>query len=362
VNRRKFLLTSGSALLGSTSALTKEPVLGLEFELVNVQQKDPSKVDSIMVDFEKFELLPKYIGESKEASITFTLDIEDHSPVSKTVDGVGLTNGEKTTYDDVNSKLPILKDNISASEKDFLTGTIKINIDHPDVSDSYQEYFSITKTDTTVLEYIASNFVDSTNTWETSGGTRPLSFYVSSPSKTTFSNGDTAVNSNGGLGTFAPPEELNGSSLQQITIEMDVKSDVGGDPSPWGFGDSNGKAIRLNFNEGNNFYVEMRDEDGNNLRAEPTNTLELSDGVRRKVTVSFDGPSNNVKVIVDGTDVQMNYIKTQSPSISTNLSDVEFGVMGLALHYENGGNSRRSAAGLYGKFRLHDEFLTKQTI
>lgn len=360
MRRRRFLLTSGTALLGSTVTGSRNPVMGLNFEL-RTDTANPSTVDTIMVDFETFELFPKYIDESKECSITFILDIEGHPRVEKTTN-VSPTNGEKITYNDVSSKLPISKDNISASNTSYLTGEIEIKIDHPDVSDSYQRYFSIGEADTAVLTYVPSDFVESTNTWETSTGTNPLSFYVSTPSKTTFPNGDTAINSNGGLGTFEPPQTLNGSSLQQMTIEMDVKADVGGDPSPWGFGDSNGKGIRLNFNEGNNFYVEMRDENGNKLRAEPTNTLELSDGVRRKVTVSMDGPSNNLKVIVDGSEIQMDYTSEQSPSISTDLSDVEFGLMGLGLHYENGGNSRRSAGGLYGVFKLHDEFLTEQTI
>lgn len=143
MKRRRFLLATGSALLGA-SVFGREPVIGLEFEAVNVEQQDPSKIDSVLVDFKSFELLPKYVDESKDASISFILDIEDHQTVSKKVESVTLVNGEKTTYEDVGSQLPIVKTGISAPDTNILNGAITIRIDHPDVSDSYQEFFSIT--------------------------------------------------------------------------------------------------------------------------------------------------------------------------------------------------------------------------
>lgn len=137
-------------------------------------------------------------------------------------------------------------------------------------------------TDSVVLDYIASKFDGSTTNWSSSSNTYSLDFPISSPSKTTFSNGDFAVNNDNGLGLFYPPDSLNNSNLQQMAIEMDVKTSTGGDPSPWGFADSDGKSIRFNFNEGNDFYVEMRDNNGNTLKAQPSNTLNLTDGTRHK--------------------------------------------------------------------------------
>lgn len=142
MRRRGFLLATGSALLGS-SGLGGKPTVGLEFEAVNVEQQDPSSIDSVMVDFKTFELLPQYVDESADASITFILDLEDHNRVSETVESVSLTNGEKTTYSDVQGELPIVKNGVESSDN-ILTGQIIIRVDHPSVSDSYQELFSIT--------------------------------------------------------------------------------------------------------------------------------------------------------------------------------------------------------------------------
>lgn len=141
MRRRGFLLATGSALLGS-SGIGGKPTVGLEFEAVNVEQQDPSSIDSVMIDFKTFELLPQYVDESANASITFILDLEDHNRVSETVESVSLTNGEKTTYSDVQSELPIVKNGVESSDN-LLTGQIIIRVDHPSVSDSYQEFFSI---------------------------------------------------------------------------------------------------------------------------------------------------------------------------------------------------------------------------
>lgn len=55
MKRRPFLVASGSAILTGTgfSELQKS-ALGLDFEIENIPDKNPSNVDSILLDFNKF--------------------------------------------------------------------------------------------------------------------------------------------------------------------------------------------------------------------------------------------------------------------------------------------------------------------
>jgi hypothetical protein len=64
MNRRKLLLTSGGAIFtGISIGSLQIPVIGINFEISGPQNKDPSKVDSIMLEFDKLELTPKYLDE-----------------------------------------------------------------------------------------------------------------------------------------------------------------------------------------------------------------------------------------------------------------------------------------------------------
>lgn len=143
MNRRKFLLTSGAAaLLGSTSiAVSKQPVIGLDFELSADISTDISAVDSILVDFSSFELLPQYVDENAgKAIITITLEVENQDTVQYSTKQK-LINGQKVTKDDIGSMIPLVVDGIDTTST--ISGEVRIDIEHPSVSDSYKQSFFI---------------------------------------------------------------------------------------------------------------------------------------------------------------------------------------------------------------------------
>jgi hypothetical protein len=288
-------------------------------------------------------------------------------------------NAELTVYEDLtgngtadNTETVQLQNGTTSYDLSNLQGGegntywIQVNFDNPELEKTAEINQITLETGEgipdSIIEFKPSNFDGSQTTWKSSNLTESLDFYVDTPTETTFSNGDVAVDSNDGLGILKPPSSHDGSSLQKFSVEVDFQTTTGSDPALWGFGDSDGKGIRLGLNEGNDFFVRVRDNDSNVLEAQPSNTVDLTDGTRRKLTVAVDGPSNNVKIIIDGEDIPVTYNSKGSPNITNNLQDVGFGFMGMALHYENGGNSRRNANGKYGVFRLHNEFITSQTI
>lgn len=142
MNRRSFLLTSGSAILSGTAVSDlQKPSLGLEFKLSGVPNKDPSNIKSILVGFEKFELIPSYIDDSRDSTVEIKLDIRGEDPI-KSETSVNLTNGQPTDRSDISEALPVIKNEITP-QGNILSGDIIIKIDHPSVSDTYRKSFTI---------------------------------------------------------------------------------------------------------------------------------------------------------------------------------------------------------------------------
>lgn len=143
MKRRRFLLASGTALLGSTAIKGyQQPAIGLDFDLSANVNIDPSTVDSILVDFSKFELLPQYVDENAgKSTIKITLDVDNQDTVQNSTEQQ-LKNGQKITKTDIDGITPMIVDGIDA--ENVLSGEVRIQVDHPDVSDSYVQEFSIT--------------------------------------------------------------------------------------------------------------------------------------------------------------------------------------------------------------------------
>lgn len=148
MKRRKFLFSSGSAILSGSalSSSTNRPAIAIEFEISGVpDNKDPSDIDSILVEFDRLELTPTYIDDNSDATIEIKLDVgSGSSAVSKL--SVSLTNGETTDRSDISKSLTIAQDGISTAE-DILSGEIVVKVDHTSVSDTYRESFTISGSD-----------------------------------------------------------------------------------------------------------------------------------------------------------------------------------------------------------------------
>ena len=117
MNRRRFLTISGSAVLGSTTlqTITKQPSVALDFTVKSVPDAEPSNVEKMMVDFETFELKPRYLNNTgDEATLEVTMNMENHSPSTKSMN-TKLENHTKITREDIQEMMP-LQSPVSSNE------------------------------------------------------------------------------------------------------------------------------------------------------------------------------------------------------------------------------------------------------
>lgn len=145
MNRRRFLLASSSAVI-STAPLKgtlQQPALGLEFNLNQVERKQPSNTDSVLLNFNKFQITPRYINTNEDLSLTIQVTLEDAD--TKTINkNIKMSSGEKITKTDIQPEIPIVIDKINTT-KDSLDGTIQITLDHPEIqTKTYNQSFIIT--------------------------------------------------------------------------------------------------------------------------------------------------------------------------------------------------------------------------
>lgn len=152
MKRRKFLLASGSAILGSTGLYSniQDPSVAVDFSLKTVNQTDPSSVEDVLVGFSKFNLYPQYIRSPESATITITVDIEGGKNKQSSSD-VLLTDRVKIDKSDLGSVIPITLSDVGTSDA-FIYGSVEIRIDHPDVKDSYRQRFAIGNSDIQLFE------------------------------------------------------------------------------------------------------------------------------------------------------------------------------------------------------------------
>jgi hypothetical protein len=159
MNRRRFVLASGSAVLGSNAIFStlQRPVVSVSFDIVKVPNIDPKNTDSIMIDFDNFRLIPYYVDRS-DATIEITVSLDDHNNID-TQTTVTFINGEVIDKSDIQECLPMFIDGIS-SEKTQLNGYIKVSVDHPSVNDSYKKNFTVEKSSYTIPENILNEDAD----------------------------------------------------------------------------------------------------------------------------------------------------------------------------------------------------------
>lgn len=141
MKRRNFILSSGSAILTGALGLsqTQRPAVGVNFELSDVPNKNPEDVDRLTVDFSKLEVTPQYLDESESMQITVSLNLDDHGKDESDPTSVSVTNGvTERLSDDVE---PLVVDIVDPDIT--ISGTVNINVDHPDIQDRYRSQFNV---------------------------------------------------------------------------------------------------------------------------------------------------------------------------------------------------------------------------
>lgn len=140
MERRRFLIASGSAILSGSGAFsTQKPVIGVDFDLSGIPDTDPSNIDKILVDFNTFQITPFYIDDNKSAEIVVKLKIDSKNQTPESKSTISLTNGE--TKNAKNMVDPLVVDEIGSD--DFITGKVVVSVSHPNVSDEYIRKFNI---------------------------------------------------------------------------------------------------------------------------------------------------------------------------------------------------------------------------
>lgn len=144
MERRSFLSFVSSAVISASTVMREgNSAMGLEFEVTGVPQKKPSEVESVTIQFEKLQLTPSYIDESEAVEITVTLELDSYKSTQRT-DTVKIKNGESNPVQSDNIN-PITIDDLSIpTDESVLQGTLKIKLEHPDITETYNQEFAIT--------------------------------------------------------------------------------------------------------------------------------------------------------------------------------------------------------------------------
>jgi hypothetical protein len=144
MKRRSFLALSGGALFMTvTTNQFQEPVLGLEFELSGIPDKNPKDIRSILVRFEKIEINPQYFEKTENANIKITLRIGNIE--TKEVErNIQIKNQETLSKEDIGIKEIGISGLDLSQEMSSLRGEVELEIESQSISKNYVDRFVIT--------------------------------------------------------------------------------------------------------------------------------------------------------------------------------------------------------------------------
>lgn len=218
MNRRNFLALSGSSVISGTAFLGNISGSGVavEFQVEGIPDKNPSDVDSILIDIEKLLIEPQYIDSSVTATVELKLELSTGDKKVKTDDVLLDDKGSNLSS---NSKLQRIEiDDINTSE-DSIQGSIRIKLEHPDVSDEWVQFFTISES-TSV----------STVTTDASlkGHSISLTVYEDTSGDGTADNTEN-INIGDGTNQYSL-SNISGSIGSSYWVKINLSSSIGGTP------------------------------------------------------------------------------------------------------------------------------------
>jgi hypothetical protein len=138
MKRRNFVVASGSTVLsGLATSQIQRPAIGLDFE-ISTPDKDPSEVDSLVIEFETLEITPKYLDEKEPVNVQAKVEVEDQTKKSNELQTLVKNGQKKDLKNDIDS---IVVDGLNVSST--ITGDVTVSINHPDMQDSYSRQFYV---------------------------------------------------------------------------------------------------------------------------------------------------------------------------------------------------------------------------
>lgn len=166
MNRRDFIIASGSAVLTTSLGLSQsqQPAVGVSFELSEIPNEKPENVDTLIVGFDKLEVTPKYSDMSGDMTVKASLDMGKHGMDESGMSNMSVENGQTRKLSD--SMNPMIVDDIDADS--IIYGIVEIDVEHSDATDSYYQRFNIIGSETP--NSVVYNFDDGTfgSDWTTS--------------------------------------------------------------------------------------------------------------------------------------------------------------------------------------------------
>lgn len=146
MNRRRFSLLAGSTVLSSaTLGSSTRGSVGVEFNISQVPQSDPSNVDILVVELNKLDLIPQYLDDTESLTVSASVNLDGVDSRMRTAD-VGFDNGVKTTLDDIEDDEPnfrYFKFNPAGTDSNVLKGSIDITVRSSEIDESYTQVFYI---------------------------------------------------------------------------------------------------------------------------------------------------------------------------------------------------------------------------
>jgi hypothetical protein len=325
MKRRNFILASGSTVLsGIVASRIQRPAIGLNFE-ISTPDKDPSKVDSLVIEFETLEITPKYIDEKEPVSIQAKVEVAGRVKKSNEVQA-SVVNGEtKELEDGIDS---IVIDGLNASST--ISGEVTVSIDHSDVQDSYSRQFNITGEeipDSVVHQYPISTF--STSTWNDNVGSANMS--VNGLISSTFNNEVSSVFGDGvdDYGIADGPQNLMTKTSFGFAFTFQCENLNDGDQ--WLGTNTNANKSTIQVSSSDLFdtvgSVRLYIKDANNNTAvRGTDSNQFDDGEPHACVINKpDDDPHNWEIYVDDMSNEIGSVGRDQGLNSNNISTTELG-------------------------------------
>lgn len=151
MKRRKFVVASGcSVLTGSVLDRIGRPAVGVNFKLTATPKISPSKVESILLEFEELNIRPLYLDDNVGLDVTVGVNLEGiNKDKSKSTNNIDFSNNQliDSGYIQDRSGVDITTLVLGSITEDSpsIRGDVRVEIDHSDILETYRDTFIISE-------------------------------------------------------------------------------------------------------------------------------------------------------------------------------------------------------------------------
>lgn len=219
--------------------------------------------------------------------------------------------------------------------------------------------------DSLLMQYFGTSVSGGSLSWPDDNNVEDMTL-TGDESDSTLSDGSDALNFDGDNdhGLIDLPAALEGSSLQEWSVEFSIQTTDSGENDLIGTRNSGDQLllVRMNSDEDfdpdeGNFVFTLRTSDGR-IDVSPTTNPSLNDGTRQDISLIInDSTQNDIDIIINGESVDLTFERATNPS--------DFGPwdeeLGIAADNRPEGQFGFLEVDI-GAIRWHDEAISGQTI